>query len=210
VEDRVCPCVACHAGGRGFESRRSRLRSPRSRGLFRSSVHPSRSAREPLRRKTASRAVNRIRRVLLDGFVAAPERFDRAVVGFGPAIFTEKRAAATGAEVVVKAPNGSGKIDLRLSPPEVAHIGPCPIFPDLMGFRPVPAERFVDWTLQIGVEAQRAKRIDGRLPRSLIDLPTQISGAAPGRTTPRSLPATSSAAEWWAFRQGRRSPPSWA
>src|SRR5438105_4560384 len=24
VEDRVCPFVACHAGGRGFESRRSR------------------------------------------------------------------------------------------------------------------------------------------------------------------------------------------
>ena len=62
--------------------------------------------------------------------------------------------------------------------------GPCPVFPDLMGFGPVPAERTVDWALQIDVEghapAQRAKRIDSRLPAPLISLPTQISGSAPG------------------------------
>ena len=28
VEDRRSPCAACHAGGRGFESRRSRFRQP--------------------------------------------------------------------------------------------------------------------------------------------------------------------------------------
>ena len=33
-----------------------------------------------------------------------------------------------------------------------AHFGPCPIFPDLMGFGPVPPEHTVDWTLQIDVE----------------------------------------------------------
>ena len=64
------------------------------------------------------------------------------------------------------------------------HFGPCPVFPDLMGFGPVPPEHAVDWTLQIDVEghppAQRAKRIDARLPRPLIALPTQVSGAAPG------------------------------
>jgi hypothetical protein len=64
------------------------------------------------------------------------------------------------------------------------HFGPCPVFPDLMGFGPVPPERTVDWTLQIDVEAhapaQRAKRIDSRLPGPLIALPTQISGSAPG------------------------------
>ena len=63
-------------------------------------------------------------------------------------------------------------------------LGPCPVFPDLMGFGPVPPERAVDWTLQIDVEghapAQRSKRIDSRLPRPLIALPTQISGSAPG------------------------------
>ena len=32
----VVPDSACHAGGRGFESRRSRSERPRSRGLFRS------------------------------------------------------------------------------------------------------------------------------------------------------------------------------
>jgi hypothetical protein len=64
------------------------------------------------------------------------------------------------------------------------HFGPCPVFPDLMGFGPVPPEHIVDWALQIDVEghapAQRAKRIDSRLPAPLIALPTQISGSAPG------------------------------
>ena len=62
--------------------------------------------------------------------------------------------------------------------------GPLPVFPDLMGFRSVTPERAVDWTLQIDVAghpaAQRAKRIDSRLPAALIALPTQISGSEPG------------------------------
>jgi hypothetical protein len=62
--------------------------------------------------------------------------------------------------------------------------GPVPVFPDLMGFGPVPPEHRVDWTLQIDVpgfpRAQRAKRIDARLPGPLISLPTQVSGEAPG------------------------------
>jgi hypothetical protein len=65
-----------------------------------------------------------------------------------------------------------------------ADFGPCPVFPDLMGFGPVPPEHAVDWTLMIDVDgyapAQRAKRIDVRLPAPLIALPTQISGSAPG------------------------------
>jgi hypothetical protein len=65
-----------------------------------------------------------------------------------------------------------------------AQLGPCPVFPDLMGFGPVPPEHAVDWTLQIDVDghpsAQRAKRIDLGLPGPLIALPTQVSGAAPG------------------------------
>ena len=65
-----------------------------------------------------------------------------------------------------------------------AAFGPVPVFPDLMGFGPVPPERAVDWTLLIDVDghppAQRSKRIDMRLPASLIALPTQISGSAPG------------------------------
>src|SRR4051794_31033483 len=63
------------------------------------------------------------------------------------------------------------------------HFGPCPIFPDLMGFGPVAPERTVDWTLLIDVDghapAQRSKRIDVQLPPSLIALPTQVSGSAP-------------------------------
>jgi Animal haem peroxidase len=55
-----------------------------------------------------------------------------------------------------------------------------PMFPDLMGFGPVPEERVVDWSYLFDVAgrppAQRAKRIDGRLPASLINLPVQITG----------------------------------
>ena len=62
--------------------------------------------------------------------------------------------------------------------------GPCPVFPDLLGFGPVSAEHTVDWALQIDIPgrapAQRAKKIDGRLPASLISLPTAISGEQPG------------------------------
>jgi hypothetical protein len=57
---------------------------------------------------------------------------------------------------------------------------PVPIFPDLLGFRPVKRERTVDWTLLFDTPgapaAQRAKKIDGRLPRSLIQLPVAITG----------------------------------
>jgi hypothetical protein len=65
-----------------------------------------------------------------------------------------------------------------------AGFGPCPVFPDLIGFGPVAAEHTVDWGLQIDVPdrppAQRAKKIDGRLPASLISLPSAISGEQPG------------------------------
>ncbi|MGH2984294.1 MAG: peroxidase family protein [Solirubrobacterales bacterium] len=59
-------------------------------------------------------------------------------------------------------------------------LGPVPVFPDLLGFCEVPVERQVDWSLLFdvpgGEPAQWAKRIDGRLPESLIALPQQISG----------------------------------
>jgi hypothetical protein len=54
------------------------------------------------------------------------------------------------------------------------------LFPDLLGFTPVPATRSVDWSFFFDVPghppAQRAKRIDGRLARSLIELPTALTG----------------------------------
>ncbi len=54
------------------------------------------------------------------------------------------------------------------------------LFPDLLGFRPVPACLVVDWSRLIDVEghppAERAKRIDGTLIKSLIELPIAISG----------------------------------
>jgi Animal haem peroxidase len=54
------------------------------------------------------------------------------------------------------------------------------LFPDLLGFRPVAAERAIDWWRLFDVPgrepAQRAKRIDGQLARSLIELPRAITG----------------------------------
>jgi hypothetical protein len=77
-----------------------------------------------------------------------------------------------------------GHAQIRGSYQVNAHFGPCPLFPDLMGFGAVPPEHAVDWTLQIDVEGhappQRAKRIDPRLAGPLIALPTRVSGAAPG------------------------------
>jgi hypothetical protein len=59
--------------------------------------------------------------------------------------------------------------------------GPAvPLFPDLIGFRPVSADRHLDmaqiFDLPGRPPAQRAKRIDGRLPDSLIRLPRQVTG----------------------------------
>jgi Animal haem peroxidase len=55
-----------------------------------------------------------------------------------------------------------------------------PVFPDLIGFCPVGDHR-VDWSLLFDVPgrppAQRAKPMDGVLPRSLIQLPQAITGA---------------------------------
>jgi hypothetical protein len=65
-----------------------------------------------------------------------------------------------------------------------AGFGPCAIFPELLGFGPVTPEHTVDWSLMFDVPgappAQRAKRIDGCLPHSLLALPRQVSGEEPG------------------------------
>lgn len=61
-----------------------------------------------------------------------------------------------------------------------AQSDPVPLFPDLVGFRAVPRERAVDWTLFFdtphGAPAQRSKKIDGKLVQALIDLPVSITG----------------------------------
>jgi Animal haem peroxidase len=57
---------------------------------------------------------------------------------------------------------------------------PVPIFPNMLGFRPVPRELAVDWMLLLDGPGhgapQRAKKIDGRLVRPLIQLPVAITG----------------------------------
>src|SRR6266568_3891726 len=55
-----------------------------------------------------------------------------------------------------------------------------PVFPDLLGFQPVPANRRVDWSQLFAFPGrpapQLSKKIDGRLARSLIELPAAITG----------------------------------
>jgi hypothetical protein len=81
---------------------------------------------------------------------------------------------------------------------------PAPLFPDYLGFRPVPPARRVDWRLffdgfdrvdgferferldgvdgfdgggaNVTPRAQRARKIDGKLVRSLIQLPVELTG----------------------------------
>jgi hypothetical protein len=54
------------------------------------------------------------------------------------------------------------------------------LFPDLLGFRPVTAERTVEWRMLLDVfgepAAPRARPIDGRLPAALIHLPVDVTG----------------------------------
>jgi hypothetical protein len=61
---------------------------------------------------------------------------------------------------------------------------PAPLFPDLLGFRPVPSVLAVDWSYLFDLPgrppAQRAKRIDGRLAASLIQLPQAVTGVGSG------------------------------
>ena len=58
--------------------------------------------------------------------------------------------------------------------------GALRLFPDLLGFGPVPAELAIDWRMLFDVDgeppAQRAKLIDGTLVRSLIELPEAVTG----------------------------------
>ncbi|HST12274.1 MAG TPA: peroxidase family protein [Terriglobales bacterium] len=57
---------------------------------------------------------------------------------------------------------------------------PVPLFPDLLGFRAVPREHTIDWTLFFdtpgATRAQRSKKIDGKLVRALIQLPVAVTG----------------------------------
>ena len=59
--------------------------------------------------------------------------------------------------------------------------GAVPIFPDLLGFRPVAAEHHIEWPRLFDAPgappAARAKKIDGRLVGALIALPVALTGA---------------------------------
>jgi Animal haem peroxidase len=58
--------------------------------------------------------------------------------------------------------------------------GELELFPDLIGFAPVPSSHTIDWSYLFALDDDRppqpAKRIDGKLARSLIELPMAITG----------------------------------
>jgi len=57
---------------------------------------------------------------------------------------------------------------------------PQSLFPDLLGFRPIDPAKRIDWRFLFDLPgrppAARAKRIDGRLPRALVELPAAVTG----------------------------------
>jgi hypothetical protein len=60
------------------------------------------------------------------------------------------------------------------------HSDPVALFPELLGFRSIPHQRAVDWTLFFDApditSAQRSKKIDGKLVKALIELPVAVTG----------------------------------
>ena len=82
------------------------------------------------------------------------------------------------------------------------------LFPDLLGFRPVAADRAIEWDRLFDVPgrppAQRAKLIDGKLVPSLIALPHAITGEVEAEAH-RSLAGRALSADTrTAFRRGER------
>jgi hypothetical protein len=76
---------------------------------------------------------------------------------------------------------------------QLVHGGPSfPLFPDLLGFRPVPESKHLDFATlfdrQGSEPAQRAMQISEKMARPMIHLPTEITGALTN-TTYRSLAA---------------------
>lgn len=80
------------------------------------------------------------------------------------------------ADAAFRCPHGQLRERYRVQPGQQA----VPLFPDLIGFRPVPASRVVDWTQFFDLPghppAQRAKKLDGRLCSSIMRLPQALTG----------------------------------
>lgn len=91
--------------------------------------------------------------------------------------------------------------------------GPLRLFPDLLGFRPVSADHAIDWWRLFDVPgkppAQRAKRLDGRLSQSLIELPRAITGGSSSKRTIRLPVVIFSAVGRTRCPRARASPRRW-
>jgi hypothetical protein len=147
-----------------------------------------------------------VERVRAEG-VPQPEVFARAARElrwhYQTAILTEFLPALVGADLVQTLlrdgarfyrPDGQAFIPLefadaayRYGHSQIRHLytlnsgsAPAPIFPDLIGFRPVTPDRWVDWTRLFDADgyppADRAKKIDGRLVSPLLTLPVALTG----------------------------------
>ena len=147
-----------------------------------------------------------VERVRAQG-VPQPEVFARAARElrwhYQTAILTEFLPALVGADLVETLlrdgarfyrPDGQAFIPLefadaayRYGHSQIRHLytlnsgsKPAPIFPDLIGFRPVTPDRWVDWTRLFDADghppADRAKKIDGRLVSELLALPVALTG----------------------------------
>ena len=92
--------------------------------------------------------------------------------------------------------------------------GAVPIFPDLLGFRPVAAEHQIEWPKLFDAAgappAARAKKIDGRLVGALIALPVALTGASEVEEFTRSPCVTWSVARASVCPRARRWRGGWA
>jgi hypothetical protein len=113
----------------------------------------------------------------LPGLVGA--ELTREVMDEGPRFYragADPRIPFEFADATFRYGHGQVRDDFQVN----AESGTRRLFPDLLGFRPVPAELAIDWPLVFDFPghppAQRAKRVDGTLARSLIDLPVAVTG----------------------------------
>jgi hypothetical protein len=106
--------------------------------------------------------------------------YARGLLNSGVRYFTPDRGEAfiplEFADAAYRYGHGQIRHRYRLQPDGLLY----PLFPDLFGHGPTPPEHRVDWSqlfdLPGAPPAQRAKRLDGGLPTSLMALPEQVTG----------------------------------
>jgi hypothetical protein len=107
------------------------------------------------------------------------EKFAEELLENGPGVFRVEgdiRIPLEFADAAFRYGHGQIRFEYRVN----GRTAPRPLFPDLMGFRPLPDDNELEWPLVLDVPgqppAERAKKLDGTLCGSLVMLPREITG----------------------------------